>query len=288
MQIDSPSITHVSDTALWVAQYRANETERPDALFNDHLAKLLVGKRGQKIAQHMGSISKHTEWSLAIRTVVIDRFITKLISQGVDLVVNLGAGLDTRPYRMNLPASLRWIEVDFPQMIDYKEEKLKNEKPICQLERIRLDLSDKVERQALLTGIAKRSRNILVITEGVIPYLDEGHVAELAKDLHAHLSFKYWIGEYLAPQTYKYLQNPRRMKRMKNEPFRFYPADWFGFFKHNGWQAADIQYLPEVSKTLGRPIPAPWWGRLIAPFISKKRMEGFLRLSGYVVFGRVN
>ena len=35
---------------------------------------------------------------------------------------NLAAGLDTRPYRMDLPPSLRWIEVDLPDILDYKED----------------------------------------------------------------------------------------------------------------------------------------------------------------------
>lgn len=58
-------------------------------------------------------------WVLTIRTVAIDRLIVMAIENGVDTVINLGAGLDTRPYRMKLPSLLRWIEVDFPHMIDY-------------------------------------------------------------------------------------------------------------------------------------------------------------------------
>ncbi|PRC60941.1 hypothetical protein C6A85_14430, partial [Mycobacterium sp. ITM-2017-0098] len=38
------------------------------------------------------------------RTKTIDDIITKAISDGCDRVLNLAAGLDTRPYRLNLPA----------------------------------------------------------------------------------------------------------------------------------------------------------------------------------------
>jgi O-methyltransferase involved in polyketide biosynthesis len=41
------SLRNISDTALWVAQYRVMETERPDAHFRDPLAKKLVGDRGE-------------------------------------------------------------------------------------------------------------------------------------------------------------------------------------------------------------------------------------------------
>jgi hypothetical protein len=47
------SISHVADTALWVATYRALESERPDALFHDRMAGVLAGERGKNIAAGM-------------------------------------------------------------------------------------------------------------------------------------------------------------------------------------------------------------------------------------------
>ena len=61
---------------------------------------------------------------MVIRTLIIDDLIQKAVVAGADTVVNLGAGLDARPYRMALPESLRWIEVDYPQVIDWKADKL--------------------------------------------------------------------------------------------------------------------------------------------------------------------
>src|SRR4051812_48857182 len=104
-------INDVTDTAVWVAYYRAKESLRNDAIFRDPFAAKLVGDRGEKIARDMQETSKYTEWAVVSRTIIIDRLITKLIDQGLEAVVNLGAGLDTRPYRMKLPANLKWIEV---------------------------------------------------------------------------------------------------------------------------------------------------------------------------------
>ena len=50
---------------------------------------------------------------------------------------------------MALPSSLKWIEADLPGILDYKEEILSAEKPVCQLEHIRLDLSDVSGRREL-------------------------------------------------------------------------------------------------------------------------------------------
>jgi hypothetical protein len=44
--------------------------------------------------------------------VLFDRFISDAVAQGADMVVNLAAGLDARPYRMALPSHLQWIEVE--------------------------------------------------------------------------------------------------------------------------------------------------------------------------------
>ena len=46
-------ISNVSDTARWVAVYRARESARPDALFHDPYAELLAGERGRAIAAFM-------------------------------------------------------------------------------------------------------------------------------------------------------------------------------------------------------------------------------------------
>jgi len=65
------------------------------------------------------------------RTYCFDRIISEQVAQGAEMVINLAAGLDTRPYRMALPASLKWIEVDLPPMLAYKEQILRTRKSQC-------------------------------------------------------------------------------------------------------------------------------------------------------------
>src|SRR5437762_13173337 len=105
------ALRDISDTARWVAMYRAQETERPDALFRDPWARRLAGDRGEQLLALLSRAGQGRSWPFVTRTVVIDRFIEERVRQGADLVLNLAAGLDTRPYRMALPPSLRWIEV---------------------------------------------------------------------------------------------------------------------------------------------------------------------------------
>jgi O-methyltransferase involved in polyketide biosynthesis len=92
------SIEHVMDTAFWVASDRSLEGERPDALFRDPLAAVLAGEKGRRIAESMPN-HRAMVFVVALRTTAIDRLIASAIERGADTVLNLGAGLDTRPYR---------------------------------------------------------------------------------------------------------------------------------------------------------------------------------------------
>ena len=80
---------------------------------------------------------------MVVRTSAIDRLIYEALQSGIDTVLNLGAGLDTRPYRMNLPADLQWIEVDFPNIVELKNATLVEHRPVCELERVGMDLLDR-------------------------------------------------------------------------------------------------------------------------------------------------
>src|SRR6202521_5837195 len=146
------AVRNISDTARWVAYFRARETQRPDALFRDPFAERLAGERGVQIANTLPEGNKH-EWAWVARTYLFDKFLSSEIQEGVDLVVNLAARLDARPYRMQLPAPLQWVEVDLLEIISYKEAILAKEKPNCRLERIQLDLSDAPARGALFAEL---------------------------------------------------------------------------------------------------------------------------------------
>lgn len=280
---DPAAIHDVSDTAIWVAYYRARETDRPDALFRDPLAKRLVGERGAAIARRFGPMSRYTEWTLVTRTVLIDDFIREGIAEGVDAVLNLGAGLDTRPYRMDLPASFQWVEADYPHMVEYKERMLATETPRCQLHRVGVDLADDEARRRFLSSVLPGAKKVLVLTEGVIPYLTEQQVAALAADLRSQPRFACWIGEYFAPETYRYLRSTARSRVLANAPFLFFPTDWIGFFARNGWVKKELRHGADVGLRFGRAQPLPWFARAIVRFMGRKAIARMRTATGYLL-----
>jgi len=279
------TIQNVSDTAFTVAGFRALENEQPKPLFHDPLAAKLVGDHGKEI---LATIPRHFvgAWSVVIRTVIIDDYIRQAVTAGVDTILNLGAGLDTRPYRIELSSSLRWIEVDFPHMIELKETRLADENPGCRLERIKLDLTDRALRRRLFSNVNARAGKILVLTEGVIPYLTNEDVAELADDLRQAEKIGFWITDYFSPEAIRFGEK-MRARFMRNAPFRFNPKDWFSLFGEHGWRASEIRYIAEEANRLGRPIPLSFfvlaWIGLKTLFASRARRDRMRKFAAYVL-----
>jgi methyltransferase (TIGR00027 family) len=292
-----PLIKNVSDTAFMVAIYRAIESERADALFHDPLASKLAGEHGRRIVAYLSSrlgrgwtIAMRTRvmaWVMAIRTRIIDDFIIAAVAQGTDAILNLGAGLDTRPYRLEIPSSLCWIEVDYPTMIEFKDDRLTQETPRCRLERVKLDLADLPARSQLFSQLSSRFANVLVLTEGVIPYMSNEQVAGLAEDLKAQSSFRRWIVDYFSQESLRWRQRSALQRAMQNAPFLFEPKDYFGFFEQHGWRPSEIRYLWDEGRRLNRPLPIPWIAILhfafTSLFMSKRRRNERRKFAAYVL-----
>jgi methyltransferase (TIGR00027 family) len=187
------AITHVSDTALMVAACRALETEEPDAFARDPFAARLAGERGFAILNGM-SWSMILRFGMAVRTRFLDELLTEALAiHPISTVVSVGCGLDTRPWRLDLPPELRWIEVDFPDVLDYKHGLLAAEQPRCRVERLSADLNDATQRRTIYE--AAGTKRSLVITEGVLMYLPAATVDALAAEIPSASSVSHWISD---------------------------------------------------------------------------------------------
>ena len=245
-------LSHISDTALWVAVYRAQESERADAVFHDPYARRLAGDRGAHIATAMPFARRHA-WSYTARTWLVDQVIEREVRQGADMVINLAAGLDTRPYRMQLPASLRWVEIDLPGILDYKQGVLASERPRCSLERVALDLRDAVARRGVVQRLGVEAKRALVISEGLVIYLADYEAAELALDLSTPLSFRRWVTDLTSPALLKMLQKSiGGALAAADSPLKFAPREGPEFFDRCGWKLVETHSLLHTAAKLKR------------------------------------
>jgi methyltransferase (TIGR00027 family) len=278
---DNP-IRNVSDTALWVAVYRATESERPDALFHDPYARRLAGERGQAIVDAMPR-GRSMSWPMVVRTAVMDEIVLRCVRQGATTVLNLAAGLDARPYRMDLPPTLRWLHVDMPDMIDYFRQNMAGETPRCQLEFVAADLRDASVRREVFAQAAARGP-VLVITEGLLVYLQAEQVADLARDLHDVAHARWWLSDLASPMLLKFLEKQWQPKlKAGNAPFQFGPAEGTAFFAPFGWREAEFRSTWDESQRLNRQMPGAWLWKILMRFQSAKRREEGRRMSGIIL-----
>jgi methyltransferase (TIGR00027 family) len=254
-------VRNISDTALWAAHFRAEESRRPDALFHDPYAEKLGASRGGEMARTLPQGLSHA-WAWVARTYLFDQILQKEIAEGADLIVNCAAGLDARPYRMQLPATLQWIEADLPEILAYKKELLADDKPTCQLERIAVNLADINERRRFLGEMANRGKRGIVLTEGLLIYLSTEEVAQLAEDLSGTGSLQRWILDMHSPRLLAMMQR-RTGKALEKvgASFKFGPAEGPNFFCSHGWTPVQVEGLLHTAARFGRP---PFLLRLFA------------------------
>ena len=188
-------INHVSDTALMVAACRAIETDRPDGFVRDPFAGRLAGERGMAILQGLPeTYSRMMCFGMGIRSHFMDELLLEILAKhSISTVLNVGCGLDTRPWRLDVPANLTWIEVDFPDMLDYKESLMASETPRCRRERLTVDLNDPAQRQSLYN--AAGSEPAFLITEGLLMYLSGKTIEAFATEVTQRTPITHWMSD---------------------------------------------------------------------------------------------
>jgi len=231
-------ITHVSDTARWTALHRATESARPDALFSDPLAEHLAGEGGRAIVARVPRTTRNGWWLVA-RTKIIDDAIAEAIADGCDRVLNLAAGLDTRPYRLDLPADFTWVEADLPGLLAEKTQLLADQEPRCRLTRTAVDLADPRARDAFLNDALDGATKALVLTEGLLMYLEDRDVAALSEAIKRP-EVAWWMLDFAFPGL-KEMMNKKMAGMLQNAPFQFAPQNGLAYFEDLGWRTVEAE-----------------------------------------------
>jgi methyltransferase (TIGR00027 family) len=233
-------ITHVSDTARWTALHRATESARPDALFSDPLAERLAGEHGRAIFAGVPRMTRNGWWLVA-RTKIIDDAIAEAIADGCDRVLNLAAGLDSRPYRLHLPSDFTWVEADLPQLLKEKAQLLADQTPRCRLTRMAVDLADARARDAFFNEALNGATKALVLTEGLLMYLEDRDVVALSEAIKRP-EVAWWMLDFAFPGLKK-MMNKKIAGMLQNAPFKFAPENGLAYFEDLGWRVVEAESL---------------------------------------------
>jgi methyltransferase (TIGR00027 family) len=280
------AIRNVSDTALWVAMYRAFESERPDAIFKDPFARRLAGARGEAIVASMPR-GKSMSWPMVVRTAVMDEIVLRTVQQGCRTVLNLAAGLDARAFRLPLPPALQWFDADLPDMVAYKQEHLADAKPVCRYHSIAADLTDAGARAALFARVAAAGGPVLVVAEGLLVYLQPTAVGALAQQLHAEPSFRWWLIDLASPALLQMLRRTwGKNLAAGNAPMLFGPAEGTAFFLPHGWREVEYRSTWQEARRLKRTMRLACLWNVLTKLAPAKKREQFRRFSGMVLLER--
>ena len=186
-------ISHVSDTALMVAACRALEFDAPDGFVRDPFAARLAGERGMAMLRALPQ-PEMMRFGIGVRSRFMDELLLEaLASEKIATVLCLGCGLDTRPWRLELPLDLQWIEVDFADMLDYKNALMAAETPRCRREFITADVNDAAQRRAIYAAVG--AVPALIITEGFLMYLPAATVHALAAEAWHASGIAHWMSD---------------------------------------------------------------------------------------------
>lgn len=200
---------------------------------------------------------------LSNRTPFYDKHIMRGVEQGCRQLVLLGAGLDARAFRLDLPTDMAVYEVDVPAVLRFKADALARndiESPVKRFV-VEADLRDDWAG-ALVSAGFDLSRPTVWIAEGLLMYLTTADVDALIATITAHTA----PGSVLASEL---VNRPPRMDDVPTtDPeeiaaarlfidstrcgLRDLPESWL---TDHGWQPLPYRDLTDELVRFGRPIP---------------------------------
>jgi methyltransferase (TIGR00027 family) len=163
----------VGVTGVGVATLRAMETARPDRLFNDPYAASFVRAAGLERRPTDEAIDRTrvAAW-IAVRTHFLDGVVLSACAGRCRQVVLMGAGLDARAFRLDVPPATRLFELDLPDVQGFKQQVIAAEgwRPACERITVPVDLSDDWSAALLGAGFDAH-RPAVWLAEGLLAYL---------------------------------------------------------------------------------------------------------------------
>jgi methyltransferase (TIGR00027 family) len=261
------SMQPVASTARWTAALRARESQRPDRLFHDPFARALAGVEGLMMLEHSEQAHPEQVADIAPYIVIRTRFFDDLAlgcaTEGVRQVVIVGAGMDTRAFRLPWPAGTSLYELDHPELLDLKEEILVREGacPQCHRSFLGVDLEGEWRPALTSAGFAPGEASLWLV-EGVFYYLEEQGV----HDLVGHISSLTAPGSRLGADmvsaaffTSPWMREVLRGMEERGMPWKFGTDDPEALLAGHGWQAQVVQPGEEGADygRWTRPAPPP-------------------------------
>lgn len=246
-----------SGTAAWIAAARARESERVDRLFVDPFASAFAATLGRLALEASERASGGENQFLPIRTRFFDDAL-EAEADKLDQVVLLGAGFDTRAYRLSLPGELRWFEIDRPEMLAEKQRILGElgSTARCRRSVVAADLAQSWTESLLEAGFVQGHRTAW-LAEGLLFYLSAAAVANLLGEARRLSGVGSLIGADVFGSGLLTLPAVGRSvsaRAGRGLPPPFTTDDPAATFKAAGWSSVGLEYPGRLGVIYGRPF----------------------------------
>jgi len=178
MAAEAVTLTREKETLLITLYAKAQESRFPDSLLNDHLAADAVRRLDYDFARL--SVRRDDMVALAIRAKMVDNLTREFIAGHPEpTILHLGCGLDSRVFRLDPPASVRWFDVDYPEVIALRRR--------IYPERAGTTMIGSSVTEPQWIAEVPPERPTLIVAEGLLPYLRQDDVPRLFERITAHV-----------------------------------------------------------------------------------------------------
>lgn len=168
--MDIDHLSAVSQTLIIPVWARAMESRHAQPLFEDRLAEELMNRLKPDTSDFQNA--KLSQVGTACRTVIFDEEVTDFIEKHPQsIVINLGAGLDTRAFRLSRLPFAAWYEIDLPEVMALRESLLANADP-----RVHTIAADVLKPEWCEQIVKEADQAVLMIAEGLSMYFSEAQV----------------------------------------------------------------------------------------------------------------
>lgn len=164
----------MAPSARLTAGLRAMELDRTDRepLVRDPYARALAGPEGLEAARRFADMKPEAVENILLRHRCFDRRLEALAREGFETAFLLGAGLDTRAYRLDACRDCEFYAVDRPEALAAREAAVREVLPGRDRVRgIPADLADVSLSDALEEAAGLEARSAVVVAEGLLCYL---------------------------------------------------------------------------------------------------------------------
>lgn len=177
MTVTLENLAPVEKTLLVTLSGRALDARKSRPLLGDRLADTVSGRLAHDPVKLSGTVTI----AVAVRSAMLDRFVSRFIADHPDaVVVELGCGLETRMHRVSPPASVDWYDIDLPDVIAVRRQ------VIPELQRSHL-IAASLTDPGWLQGVP-RDRPAIVVSDGVLGFLTEADNRQILGAITEHFT----------------------------------------------------------------------------------------------------